>query len=187
MEYLYALDFSALFIPKMSLLEIILRGTIAYLGLCVLLRIIPKRQIGRSSISDILFVVLIGGITVDPLTKRAESLTDWFLMLATILLLSYACNALGYRFRWFRMLIQEPPTCLIRGGVILKGNLRREMISEEDLMRELRREGVENPAHVLEAHLEADGEISVVKKQGFFSRKSLTSPKVECGDQPVMS
>lgn len=165
MAALWQLDASELFLPTLSLAEILVRAVLSYLGLCLLLRIIPKRQVGRSSISDILFVVLIGGIAVEAVVKEGDSLTDFLLMLTTILLLSYALDRAAYHVPWFRTLIQEPPTCLIRDGRILRENLRRELISQEDLLRELRRQDIEDLGHVREAQLEADGEISIVTTQ----------------------
>lgn len=154
-----------LFVLKLSIAEVIVRATLLYFGLCLLLRIIPKRQVGKSSLTDLLFVILIGSFTADAISKDAETVTDYFVVMLLVMLLAYAFDSLAYRYRWFRRLMLEPPTCLIKDGRLLKGNLRREMISEDDLMRELRREDVDNPAKVKEAYLEADGEISVVKKE----------------------
>ena len=36
-----------LFRPRMSVLEILIRGTLVYLALCVLLRVVLKRQAGQ--------------------------------------------------------------------------------------------------------------------------------------------
>ncbi|WP_437907579.1 YetF domain-containing protein [Sorangium sp. So ce327] len=44
--------------------------------------------------------------------------------------------------------------------------MRREMVTEEELLAALRRQGITDITTVRSACLEADGEISVVKKQG---------------------
>lgn len=178
MEHLFKFDWSGLFLPKLSVVEIFVRGMVVYLCLCVLLRIIPKRQVGKGSISDLLFVVLIGGIAVEAIARQAESLPDFFFVLLTVLLVGFAFDWLAFRFHWVRWLLQEPPTCLIRDGRTVQENLRREMISEEDLKTQLRRQDIDDPREVKEAHLEADGEISVLKKRnGGAPGRPKTAPE----------
>ena len=56
------------------------------------------------------------------------------------------------------------PTILIRHGLVLDENLKREGISREDLLRALREHGLENPDLVRSAILEVDGTISVLRE-----------------------
>src|SRR5438067_1385224 len=44
MEFLLSVDWAQLFAPQMSLPEILIRGTLIYLALCLLLRVVLKRQ-----------------------------------------------------------------------------------------------------------------------------------------------
>jgi uncharacterized membrane protein YcaP (DUF421 family) len=182
-------DWASIFLPTMSLPEILVRGALVYLALCLLIRVIPKRHAGRSSISDMLFVVLIAGIAVDGIAKKAESLPDFFLVLLTVFLWSFLLDWLAFRFPRLRPLIEEPPTCLIRDGRILQANLRRELVTEEELKAQLRRQDVDDLSKVKEALLEADGEISVVTKaNGDTSGTAPTSPTEEtspCKDEPA--
>ncbi len=53
METLFKIDWQSMFVPTQSVLEIILRGTIMYLGMFVLLRVF-RRQSGSVSMSDLL-------------------------------------------------------------------------------------------------------------------------------------
>lgn len=163
MENYFTVNASELFAPTVSVAEVVVRTLVLYFGLLVLLRVIPKRQVGRSPPTDLLFVILVGNFAADGIAKRAESLTDVLVVLVAVLLLAYALDWLAYRVRWVRWLILEPPTCLVRDGRVLKSSLRSEMMTEDELMRELRRQGVSDLAEVQSAHLEADGEISVLK------------------------
>ena len=52
-------DWSAMFVPELSLLEVIARGTIMYLFLFLVMRFLLKREGGRVSIADILVVVAV--------------------------------------------------------------------------------------------------------------------------------
>jgi uncharacterized membrane protein YcaP (DUF421 family) len=56
------------------------------------------------------------------------------------------------------------PLTLVRNGRVDHANLRREMLSMEELESKLRLEGVEKLADVKIARLEPDGEISVIRR-----------------------
>jgi uncharacterized membrane protein YcaP (DUF421 family) len=43
--------------------------------------------------------------------------------------------------------------------------MRRELVTEEELIGKLRRQGMTDPAQVREAHVETDGQISVVRRE----------------------
>jgi len=174
---LFTLHLSDLLTVKVSIFDVFIRGTLLYAGLCLLLRIIPKRQIGKSSLTDLLFVILIGSFAADAISKDAESVGDYFVVMVPVMLLAYAFDFLAYRYRWFRRLMLEPPTCLVKDGRILKANLRREMISEDDLMRERRRQDVHDADEVEEAHLEADGEISILARRQVDKGRPTSSPR----------
>jgi uncharacterized membrane protein YcaP (DUF421 family) len=55
---------------------------------------------------------------------------------------------------------------LVRNGQLLRRNMRRELITEEELMTQLRLQGVEDLGSVRKACMEGDGQISVVKANG---------------------
>ena len=73
---------------------------------------------------------------------------------------------LSYRFPICRCLLSSPPLLLVKNGKIIHRNLRREFITEDELMSEIRRQGIEHLADVKAAYLEGDGPISVMKENG---------------------
>jgi uncharacterized membrane protein YcaP (DUF421 family) len=63
-----------------------------------------------------------------------------------------------------RRILQPKPLLLIKNGQMQRQNMRKELITTEDLMAELRENGVEEVSQVKEARIEEDGHISVIKK-----------------------
>lgn len=185
MDYFLRLDWSNTFAPQLSLPEILVRGTVIYFALLALLRVVPKWEAGPSSIASMLFIVMIGDLAAGGVQGRADSVTDILLMVATVAMWAIVVDRLSYHFKWFRFLAQDSPTCLIRDGRLLRENLRRETMSEEDLKAQLRRRDVDDIAAVREAYLEPDGSISVVKKQDYNGTRTgcATSP-AEASDAP---
>src|SRR5687768_15356593 len=59
MDKLWTIDWQAVFVPALGLSEIVLRGTLMYLALFLILRFMSRRQSGHLSPSDLLVIVLI--------------------------------------------------------------------------------------------------------------------------------
>lgn len=59
MERIVGVEWAKMLIPDTPLLEIFLRGSIVYLALFFLLRVVLKRESGTLGITDLLVVVLI--------------------------------------------------------------------------------------------------------------------------------
>ncbi len=164
MDFFYRLDWQRLFIPEMTLPEILIRGTFTYLGLCLLLRVVLKRQAGKVSMSDLLVVTVVAGVCRNPLIKDAYSITDGLLTMATILIWSYLLDWLSYWIPAIHRILHAPPILLIRDGQLLHPNLQGELMTESQLHSKLRRKGVADAAEVAEAWMEGDGHVSVIKK-----------------------
>lgn len=145
--------------------EIVLRGTSIFLALALLLRIVPKRNAGHISPNDMLVLILIGAMGADAIVGDTTSRSDILLMIAVVLAWSYLQDLLEFRVPAFRRLMRHPSTALVQDGRILRRNMRREMVTDEELMTVLRKQGIDDLAGVQSACMEADGEISVIKKE----------------------
>jgi uncharacterized membrane protein YcaP (DUF421 family) len=83
---------------------------------------------------------------------------------------------MSFRHQWFARFAEPRVTTLIRHGRILRQNLTREMITDDELKSQLRESGVEELKEVKHARLEPDGQISVVKYQGGDVQKRRERP-----------
>ena len=54
---------------------------------------------------------------------------------------------------------------LVSNARILSHNLRKELLTEEELLAKLREEGIENVQAVKFACMESDGKVSVIKRR----------------------
>jgi len=152
--------------PDTPLLETFIRGSVTYLLLFTLLRVVLKRQAGSVSISDLLLVVLIADASGGALSANSQTLVDSFLLVGTIIFWSYAIDWLGFHFPLLQRLFYPPPLTLVKDGKMLRRNMRQELITEQELMTTLRHQGVERLEDVKIACMEGDGRISVVTKEG---------------------
>jgi len=160
---LLLIDWESIFVPTLNVLEIFLRGTIVYLFLFFLMRIL-RRQAGAIGIPDLLLVVLIADAAQNAMSNEYKSITEGLILVGTIAFWDYFLDWLGYRFPKLHRLVRPAPLLLIKNGRVQRRNLRQEMITEEELMAELRQQGVDKVEEVDKSYLEGDGHISVIKK-----------------------
>lgn len=157
-----AVDWAAIFTPTLPLLEMVMRGTLIYLALFLLLRMMPNREIGSMGTADLLVIVLIADAAQNAMGSGYTSVTEGIVLVLTILFWSYVLDWLDYRFpQWH--ISGSRPLLLIRNGRILRRNLAAEKMSEDELIGQLRRHGVESASQVKKAYIESDGKISVIK------------------------
>lgn len=100
----------------------------------------------------------------DAMMGEAKGTLDILITVLVIILWDYLFNLAEYHFPRFRRIAQDSPTLLIHNGILLKDNLRKEMLTEQELAACLRKQGVSDIARVKQAILEVDGRISVVGK-----------------------
>ncbi len=160
-DNLFAIDWAAVFVPTVPIIEIVVRGTLVYLLLFLFLRLL-RREMGTLSPTDLLVVVIIADATQNAMSGGYTSVTEGLVLVATIGFWDYLLDWLSYRFPRIRRLIRPPSLLLIKNGHLLRRNMRREMVTEEELMSQLREQGVDDIAKVKESYLEGDGNISVI-------------------------
>lgn len=165
METLLNIDWKGMFIPTVSPLEIIIRGSVIYLGIFILLRVILKREKGGVATSDLLVLVLLADAAQNGMAGNYQSITNGLLLVATIIFWTYFLDFLAYHWPWLDKLIQSPPLLLVQDGKLQLKNMRKEMITRNELSAMLREQGVEDLSKVKRVLLENDGQISVIKQE----------------------
>ena len=163
MDSLLRIDWNSVFVPTVSLLEIVLRGTVTYLLLFFVLRVL-RREAGALGISDLLVVVLIADAAQNAMSSEYKSVTEGAVLVGTIVFWDYSLDWLGYRFPALGRVLRPAPLPLVKDGRALRQNMRKEMISMDELMSQLREQGVERLSEVKKCYLEGDVHVSVIKK-----------------------
>jgi uncharacterized membrane protein YcaP (DUF421 family) len=158
-------DLIGLFGLTISPLEIVVRGTAVYWFLFLLFRFVMRRDVGAIAIADVLLLVMIADASQSAMAGEAKSIADGCLLVATIAGWNYLLDWSSYRFPWVRRFVESKPLPLIRDGRLLRANMRRELITKDELESKMREAGVSRLDAVRAAYLENDGEISLVLKE----------------------
>lgn len=162
-EVFWQIDWQGIFIPTISLIELVIRGTLMYLVLFGLLRLVLKRQAGGIGTTDVLVIVLLAEVAGKGFTADYMSVVEGTVIIATVLFWSFVLEWAGHRYPAVERILRAPTLILIQNGKMLRKNMRAELVTPEELMAQLREQGIEDCSQVKKAYMEADGKISVVK------------------------
>ncbi|MGE5168915.1 MAG: DUF421 domain-containing protein [Rudaea sp.] len=160
------IDWEKLFMPDAPILEIVVRGSVMYLALFMMLRFILRRETGSLGITDLLVIVLIADAAQNAMAGSYHTITDGLLLVVTIIGWSYVLDWLAFRYPAWRRIIQAPRVQLVRDGRILRRNLEQEKITEDELLAEIHAHGCDDVRKVRAAWIEPDGVVSVIQFTG---------------------
>ena len=144
--------------------EFILRAAIVYACLMVLVRVTGKRTVGQFTPFDLLVVMLLSESVTGSLTGSDSSLLGGLIAAITLIGLNFAAGWASARSKKVDQVLQGSAVLVGQDGHLLREVLVRQRVPEEDVMRALRTEDCELE-DMRRAYLEADGEISILKKQ----------------------
>lgn len=156
------MDWQALFILDTPILEIFIRGTVMYLSLIILMRVILKRQTGGMQTSDLLLIILLADASQNGMAGEYTTITDGLILVITLMFWSYLMDWLAFHSPRFERMMQPSPLALVIRGKIQHRNMRKEFVTKAELMIELREHGIDDLAKVKKAWIENDGKISII-------------------------
>lgn len=160
-----AVDWAHLLMFTVSPVELIIRGSAVFLFLFLLFRFIVHRDVGTLGVSDLLVLVIIADAAQNAMAGSYRSVPDGVVLIGTIIGWSVLLNFLSFHFETVRRFTLPRPLLLIRDGVKLDRNLRRELIADEELYEMLREHEIEDISEVRRAYLEADGQFTVLRNR----------------------
>lgn len=152
-------------IPEISILEKILRSAIVYVFLLVAFRLLGKRQVGQLTPFDLIVLLIISNVLQNAMIGPDNSLTGGLIGATTVLGLNWIVARVTMKSRKLERLVEGVPTILVHHGHVIEENLKRELISREELLSALRKQGVFNLSDVKVAMLEESGALSVLREE----------------------
>src|SRR4051794_15179693 len=159
-------DIAKAFNPDVSLFEMFVRGTLLYVALFVLLRVVLRRKSGAIAFTDLLVLVLIADAAQNAMASNYESITDGLVLILTLVFWAYVIDWLGYHVRWFQRYVHPAKKSLVENGRFIAKALQQELMTEEEVMTQIRLNGTDDLSQVRAAYIEGNGQVSVLKKDG---------------------
>ena len=144
----------------MDVVGIVVRITITYLFLLIVLRLAGKRTIREGTPFDLVVALILGDFPDDVIWGEIP-VAQGIVAIGSIMTLHVMVSYWTYRSIWFDRLLGSAPTVVLRNGQSQSDGLRRTRMNEGDVDVQLRRASVTNRQEVVEANVEPTGEMSI--------------------------
>ncbi|MDR9851747.1 DUF421 domain-containing protein [Herbaspirillum huttiense] len=144
--------------------EIVLRGTLVYLFLFTFFRFVLRRDTGNVGVGDFLLVVIVADASQNGMSGESDTVPDALLLVLTLMAWNYLIDVASYRSARIRRWLEPQPLPLVENGRMLRRNMRKELVTPDEIQAKLRENGIASLDQVACMTMESDGELSVLKK-----------------------
>lgn len=145
-------------------MDIVLRATVMFFILFLLIRLLGKRELGQMTPFEFVVLVVLGDLIQQGVTHNDFSLTGATLAICTFAFWALVLSWTAYLFPRAKDLLEGAPRVIVRDGKIVEENLRRDRLTRDEILSEMRLAGIGRMSDVAWAILEPQGKMSFIKK-----------------------
>jgi uncharacterized membrane protein YcaP (DUF421 family) len=145
--------------------SVAVRTVIILFALVLGIRIFGKRDLGGMNLVDLLLVLLLGNAVQNALTYGSGELAVGIVSAGVLLVADRLMGTLFVRQPWLERTLLGGPTIVVHRGHLDRWAMRREGVTEDQVLAAVRAMGLEGLNQVRLAVLEQDGSISIVPEE----------------------
>lgn len=149
------------------MLTIFTKTVIIYILLIITMRLMGKRQLGELEVTELVITILLSEIASTPITDGKTPMMHAIIPMATLAFLEITTSALSLKFPRIKKMLSSRPSVIISRGKIDLKVMRSVRISIEELICQVRQNGIFNLEEVDYAILEENGKMSIIPKNRY--------------------
>lgn len=146
-------------------MDIVLRASVMFAMLYLLIRLLGKRELGQMTPFEFVLLVVMGDLIQQGVTHNDFSLTGAMLAICTFAFWALVLSWTVYLFPRAKDLLDGAARVIVRDGEIVTSALRRDRLTRDEILSEMRLAGIGRLSSVAWAILEPQGKISFIKKE----------------------
>ncbi|MCD8381300.1 MAG: DUF421 domain-containing protein [Clostridiales bacterium] len=139
-----------------------IRTVVLYLLIIAGIRVMGKKQVGELEPTELVLAMLISDLAAVPMQDFGIPLLFGIVPIITLLCLTMILSVLTVKSRRLRLLLCGRPSIIVEKGKLLQKELTKNRMTPEELLEELRLQGVTDLSLVRYAILETSGRVSVL-------------------------
>lgn len=155
------------------MLLLIIRTTILYLTVVLVMKLMGKRQVGQLQPFELVVIITISAMAAIAMQNVGVPLINSIVPIFTIMVLQVVLSFINLKSEKARGIICGKPSIVVENGKIVEEELRKLRYNINDLLEQLRAKNYFNIADVEYAILETNGQLSVLSK----SQKRAVQPE----------
>lgn len=144
--------------------SIVVRTIIVYVILSFSLRIMGKRQLGELDVGELVSTLLISEIASIPIDDPDIPLTNAIIPILFILSIEIIISTVKNKSEKLKALVEGKPEYIIYKGKLLQSVLKDNRISVNELLSEMRSQGIGDINDIYYATVEQNGTLSILKR-----------------------
>ena len=145
--------------------EKLLRTITVYAFLVIGLRLAGKRELGQFNAFDLVVLITLANAVQNAIIGPENTLTGGLIGAATLLATNFLVVRVAYRLPALDRLLEGKELTLYENGHMNRKALQREVITEEEVMSVVRRQGARSLGEVDRIVLERNGTVSVILRE----------------------
>ena len=149
----------------MLVASIIFRTIITYFVILLVFRFMGKREIGELSVMDLVVFVMLAEIAVFLIENPKDPIWQAVVPMAILLIIQLASAWISLKNQRFRNWFDGRPSVIIKHGKVDEHEMRKQRYNFNDLLLQLREQGIQQVDDVAYAILEPSGKLSVFEKK----------------------
>lgn len=146
-------------------MDVVLRASAVFLMLFVVIRLMGKRQLGQMTPFEFVALIVLGDFVQGAVTHNDYSLTAATLAVVTFSFWGLVLGWASYFSPRARRMLEGEPRIVIRDGQIDERMLARDRITKDEVLTEMRLQGIAHLDQVAFAVLETNGRVSFIKSE----------------------
>jgi len=154
-----------MFVLGLPILEKILRPVFVYAFLVIGLRLSGKRELVQLNPFDLVVLLTLSNTVQNAIIGDDNSVSGGIIGATSLLVLNYLVVRFLYDHRKLDQMVEGRPDILMKGGQLIKRNMKRELITAEQLEAAARKQGFASLSEVEECVLEPGGVLCFVGKK----------------------
>lgn len=151
---------------------VFLRSIVLYIAVLISMRIMGKGEIAEMNCFDLVITLLIAEVASLPMENNDIPMINGIAALTGLVAMQTIISFLSLKFRKISIILSGKPSILINKGEVDYKELKRERVSINELLEQLRIQGYFNIKYIQYAILEIDGSLSVVPTPNYNSTPS---------------
>ncbi|MBE1554597.1 YetF domain-containing protein [Sporosarcina limicola] len=154
------------------------RTVFLYVLIVIILRIMGKREVGELGVIDIVVFVIMAEVAAFALDSPDQKLIQSIVPMFILLVIQLVSSFFSLKSKRFRDIVDGEPTIIIRHGIIMEKEMRKQRYNLDDLFQQLREQQIGSVHEVSFAYLEPSGNLSVFTHDASQPVLSLVSDGV---------
>ena len=148
--------------------NIIFKTLVLYVYIAICYRIMGKKEVGQLGIIDLIVSILIAELAAMSIEEIDRSIFVSLIPIAVLVILQISLSYLALKSNAFRKFIDGSPQVIINKGKVDCKEMQKIRYSLDDLISQLREQGVKNINDVNYAILENNGKLSVFNDNNVY-------------------